>query len=247
MNDRVSEELLAEAAGRAAAGAVAKAGGALITAEYEGRSYSFRADGWFNATQAAKRYGNDVHEWVRLPETKRYLAALERTYGKIPYVETSRARADRGGGTWLHPKLAVRFSRWLDVDFEIWCDMQIEKILRGELSVDQLSAQLSNADERRILHHAAYDIAITNKVLISTAHILHNAAAGTDHYDEMTRGGVERAALVSQRFISRTATARDFALLEASKRGLEKAQQQLTLDLLECDGDLECDKLEIPK
>ena len=131
MSGRPPHDLMADAA--------AKASGALITAEYEGKSYSFRADGWFNATEAAKRYGNDVHEWVRLPETKRYLAALERTYGKIPYVETSRARADRGGGTWLHPKLAVRFSRWLDVDFEIWCDMQIDKILRGE-PLDTLAA-----------------------------------------------------------------------------------------------------------
>ncbi|OAM32416.1 hypothetical protein A7P96_02000 [Eikenella sp. NML03-A-027] len=40
----------------------------------------------------------------------------------------------RGGieqGTWLHPKLAVHFARWLDPKFAVWCDEQIEQILSG--------------------------------------------------------------------------------------------------------------------
>jgi hypothetical protein len=31
-----------------------------------------------------------------------------------------------------HPKLAVVFARWLDVQFSVWCDLQIDKLLRGE-------------------------------------------------------------------------------------------------------------------
>ncbi|CAN0570007.1 unnamed protein product, partial [Ectocarpus sp. 12 AP-2014] len=38
---------------------------------------------------------------------------------------------DRGGGTWLHPKLAVPFARWLSVDFKIWCDEQIDRLIHG--------------------------------------------------------------------------------------------------------------------
>lgn len=47
-----------------------------------------------------------------------------------------RARAgapDTGGGTWLHPKLAVVFARWLNIDFAVWCDLHIDALLRGEL------------------------------------------------------------------------------------------------------------------
>ncbi|MCG9054846.1 KilA-N domain-containing protein [Laribacter hongkongensis] len=91
----------------------------------------FNPDGWFNATLAAERFGKSPYEWQRLPETVRYMQALEIRYGKIPYVKTSRARADRGGGTWLHPKLAVRFAQWLDVDFAIWCDEQVDALIRG--------------------------------------------------------------------------------------------------------------------
>lgn len=35
----------------------------------------------------------------------------------------------------MHPKLAVRFARWLDIDFEIWCDEQIDVLIRGNVPV----------------------------------------------------------------------------------------------------------------
>lgn len=39
----------------------------------------------------------------------------------------------RGGnapGTWIHPKLAVHFAYWLDVEFAVWVGEQIETIIR---------------------------------------------------------------------------------------------------------------------
>lgn len=103
----------------------------ILQFEFEKDLYSFNPEGWFNATEAAQRFGKEPGEWLRLPSTAQYRAGLTRRYGKIPDVRTSRARADRGGGTWLHPKLAVRFAQWLDVDFAIWCDEQIDAIIRN--------------------------------------------------------------------------------------------------------------------
>jgi len=103
----------------------------VISLKYEGISIGFTEAGWFNATTAAEKFGKNPHDWLRLPSTQEYLTALERRYGKIPYVKTSKARADRGGGTWLHPKLAVRFAQWLDIDFAIWCDETIDSLIRG--------------------------------------------------------------------------------------------------------------------
>lgn len=102
----------------------------IVPFDYQGQSVRFNTDGWINATEAAARFGKRPNEWLRLPDTLEYLGALERTCGKIPYVRTSRARADRGGGTWLHPKLAVSFARWLSADFAVWCDMQIDGLVR---------------------------------------------------------------------------------------------------------------------
>lgn len=46
-------------------------------------------------------------------------------------VVTKRGAPTNGGGTWLHPKLAVMFARWLDAKFAIWCGLQIDAQLRG--------------------------------------------------------------------------------------------------------------------
>ena len=103
----------------------------MVRCQYNGSPVTFTADGWFNANEIADNFGKSPTEWLRLPTTREYVARLESRYGKIPYVRTTRNRADRGGGTWLHPRLAVRFAQWLDVDFSIWCDEQIEQILSG--------------------------------------------------------------------------------------------------------------------
>lgn len=100
----------------------------LITSQYNGVDCQFNSDGWFNATLAASRYGKSVHDWVRLPDTQKYTEALQRKYGKISYLKTKKGH---NGGTWLHPKVAVSFTRWLDIDFSIWCDEQIDQLLRG--------------------------------------------------------------------------------------------------------------------
>lgn len=119
---------------------------AIISRTYEHHTIGYTSDGWFNATEAAAKFGKAPYEWQRLPETVAYISGLERKYGKIPYLKTKRGS---GGGTWLHPKLAVMFARWLDIDFAIWCDEQIDEIIRGK-------------DNWRTLRHAT---ASTNKVV----------------------------------------------------------------------------------
>lgn len=100
-----------------------------IALDYEGTLISYRNDGWFNATEAAAKWGKLPAEWLRLPSTKKYLQALQRKYGNFPHLKTAKGAA---GGTWLHPKLAVAFARWLDDDFAVWCDEQIESLVRGK-------------------------------------------------------------------------------------------------------------------
>lgn len=100
----------------------------IVKFDFEGRLYSFNMDGWFNATEAAKRYGKEPAQWLRLPGTVSYMKAFRRKYGEITYLKTRRGI---GGGTWLHPKLAVRFAQWLNDDFAVWCDEQIDSIIRN--------------------------------------------------------------------------------------------------------------------
>ena len=125
----------------------------LVRAEYEGTEVWFNEEGWFNATQVAGRFGKEPYEWIRLPDTQNYLAALERKYGKIPYLKTRRGNQ---GGTWLHPKLGVAFARWLDIDFSIWCDEQINALIRG---------QHPHFDWRRVRHEATSSFKVMNDIL----------------------------------------------------------------------------------
>lgn len=96
----------------------------LITREHNGAAFTFREDGYFNMTLAAKHYGKHLDDFWRTKDTADYLTAMAETFphicGKDFWI------AKRGVGTWAHPKLAVFFARWLDVRFAVWCDMQID-------------------------------------------------------------------------------------------------------------------------
>ncbi len=108
---------------------------ALTVIDYNGHPITIRDDGWFNATEAAARFNQKPNEWLRLPSTERYMEALGRALGfdagksRIRLVSTSKTRGH--AGTWMHPKLAVAFARWLNDDFAVWCDCQIDNVLRG--------------------------------------------------------------------------------------------------------------------
>ncbi|GAB5339690.1 KilA-N domain-containing protein [Pseudomonas fluorescens] len=111
----------------------------VIPFEYLGKPVRFSADGWLHATKLADRFGKRIDHWLDNADTLEYIQALDEhltgTESKIldtrnsGYVKTSKARADRGGGTWLHPKLAIHFARWLSAKFSVWCDTRIEEIL----------------------------------------------------------------------------------------------------------------------
>lgn len=58
---------------------------------------------------------------------------------------------ETGGGTWLHPKLGIAFARWLDPFFALWCDEQIESILRRE-GLNVVAQPKIHALLRAVLH-----------------------------------------------------------------------------------------------
>ena len=103
----------------------------LIKADFHGDLMQFNDAGWFNATVAAEKFGKRVDHWMANKETIEYIEALNtRNLGDL--IETKKGR---NGGTWLHPKLAVAFARWCDVNFSIWCDEQVSRIIHGDKEV----------------------------------------------------------------------------------------------------------------
>ena len=117
---------------------------------------SFRQDGFLNASAIAKHFGKAPKDYLKSEQTQQYIAALAENLSKgrkIPLEENQLVIVKHGGnqsGTWLHPKLAIHFARWLDPRFAVWCDEQIEHILSGSLKLEAHSMALSAQDVRKL-------------------------------------------------------------------------------------------------
>lgn len=152
----------------------------FITLNYEGHAINITNDGWFDATTAAAKYGKKPVKWLELPETQRYMAALARLLN-VRKSDLYKSKPGRFcGGTWLHPKLAVAFARWLDDDFSLWCDLQIEEVIRSkhkwgnQRSIAASSAKLlassvkesrKDAGKETEEHHYACEHKLVNSLL----------------------------------------------------------------------------------
>lgn len=121
----------------------------VIAFEYKGQPVSFNTDGWINATEVAGRHGKRPVDWLKQEETKEYLTALGEALNCDPGSLLKTQRGRYHSGTWLHPKLGVRFAQWLDVRFAVWCDLHIDAVLRGELNAQQQYDQACKRLETR--------------------------------------------------------------------------------------------------
>ena len=103
----------------------------LIPLEYQGIPIHANSDAWFNATDMAAMFDKRPIDWLKQVEVERYIDALcqKNEVTKNHFVKTVKGGNTAKQGTWLHRKLAVRFAQWLDMDFAIWCDEQIEAML----------------------------------------------------------------------------------------------------------------------
>ena len=135
---------------------------------------SFRADGFLNATVIASHFGKQARDYLKTEQTQQYITALAENLSvktKILTKENQIVIVKRGGseqGTWLHPKLAIHFARWLDPKFAVWCDEQIEALLNGKVS-DGLPAK-TTADDRTPLRQAVAALVGRKGIDYSTAY-----------------------------------------------------------------------------
>lgn len=124
----------------------------IIPFPYQGQPVRFNSDGWVSATEIASRHDLRLDNWLRNKETEAYIDALANHLNTSDPRDLIRAQRGRGGGTWLHPKLAVAFARWISPDFAVWCDLQIDALLHGEVPArqrfDQACKALEDQSER---------------------------------------------------------------------------------------------------
>lgn len=87
---------------------------------------------YLNATAIAKHFGKRVQHYLDSERTQDYIMALSeavKTASQNLVIIKKGNSKNFEQGTWLHPKLAIDFARWLNPKFAVWCDEQIEKLL----------------------------------------------------------------------------------------------------------------------
>ena len=95
---------------------------ALVSRSWNGTPISRRiTDGYVNATAMCKA---NRKQWSKYRESDRcqtYLDALAETSG-IRTFDLIESRQGQGGGTWVHPLVAVDLARWISAPFAVWMD-----------------------------------------------------------------------------------------------------------------------------
>lgn len=98
-------------------------------------------DGYVNATAMCQANGK---RWAKYAESDRcqsYLDALAKRSG-IRTFDLIQAQSGRGGGTWVHPTLAIDLARWISPDFAVWMDGWFLEHLNGNhLPANQVTRQ----------------------------------------------------------------------------------------------------------
>jgi len=95
---------------------------ALVSRSWKGTPISRRtADGYVNATAMCKANGKQWSKYRESDRCQTYLDALAET-SEIRMFDLIESRQGQGGGTWVHPQVAVDLARWISAPFAVWMD-----------------------------------------------------------------------------------------------------------------------------
>lgn len=123
----------------------------LTVLEYNGQVIQQRGiDGYVNATQMCQANGKQIGDWLKTQDAKRYIDAISTVTNILASDLVKKIKPDVnkgiGGGTWIHPKLAIKLARWISVDFELWCDDHIKELIEtGSTKISQHDADWTEA------------------------------------------------------------------------------------------------------
>ncbi len=93
---------------------------ALVEHDYNATPVPQRStDGYINATAMCRAAGKDWFDYSCLKTTQAFIQALSLETG-IPGLKLMQSiRGGRGGGTYVHPQVAVHLAQWLSPEFAV--------------------------------------------------------------------------------------------------------------------------------
>jgi hypothetical protein len=154
-------------------------GSELVLHDVDGKVVQQRGtDGYINATQLCQAAGKLFADYKRLESTKEFLNELSSIVG-IPTMELVQAKtgnAVQGGGTWVHPDVAVNLAQWLSARFAVLVSKWVRELLTkgvvainsddpivqsclqiAEVRMKQVALEKEQAETRRMAEEAARD------------------------------------------------------------------------------------------
>ncbi|BBD59000.1 KilA-like protein [Nostoc sp. HK-01] len=136
-------------------------------------------DGYVNATQLCKAHKEITGEeklpkyWLILESTKDILIKLSEIVS-MPVESLVEVTQGKYGGTWLHPRLVVRFTMWLNNDFSL----QVEDWVQKWFSAEQKPVQISFSELNSLmglLDTAIQAAEMTHTILHGLTYFLNRA------------------------------------------------------------------------
>lgn len=96
----------------------------LVSRSWNGTPISRRTtDGYVNATAMCRANGKRWKDYRESDRCQLYLDALGSVAGiSVHALVESRSGGAGGGGTWVHPQVAVDLARWISAPFAVWMD-----------------------------------------------------------------------------------------------------------------------------
>lgn len=139
-------------------------------------------DGFINGTAMCAAHGKEISDWLRTDDTFETVVVLADDLGVVPIsakkpnsdktrvsacyptlVVVKRGAPETGGGTWLHPHLAIQLAQWCNKRFAI----QVSKWVGEWITSAHNPSQLEVDKDRINIRNEVKDvrrIALTNQV-----------------------------------------------------------------------------------
>lgn len=120
-------------------------------------------DGYINATELCRAAGKKFNDYARLEGTRAFLAVLSQQEAipviagnpaikeKQALIETRAGAPETGGGTWVHPQVAVNLGQWLSAEFAVKVSKWIYDWMSGR-GTPQGTSRLSYHIHRHMLN-----------------------------------------------------------------------------------------------
>lgn len=156
-----------------------------------------REDGFINGTAMCAAHGKDISDWLKTDDTWDLVTALAEDLGVKPkshksgnsvYTRVSasypslaivrRGSPENGGGTWLHPDLAIQLAQWCNKVFAIQVSRWVrEWLTTGQTPKETGAKNISTSNAVKLLDELKQSLQVLSEQL-KAGHALLKAGNG---------------------------------------------------------------------